>query len=223
MPNAFCRSQDVAAEIARPSPTEWLPSMGEGVVGADPSSEVCIMREPIPWPRTHLLLRLIWEKPMLQIAQDLGCDPKTISKRAKVLGLPTPAPGHWKKKVSGLPAEIPREVLDRMNNLDAEAATMVEGGSHAKGRRRRAPGFRKKPERIIWPSKQDLLRRLWTTPATQIARELGCSHQSVSAKGKAWGLPMPGDGYWQRRLAGMPPLIPSEVSAMLAQLESQTG
>lgn len=182
-----------------------------------PMSKTRAMLEPIAWPMKQQLLRLLWEKPLVQIAQGLGCTSSAVAKRAKVLHLPTPASGYWKKKISGIPIEIPSEVIELMKQLDAEAMKTVQVGPPAKGRRR--PKFRKKPTPIAWPSKQDFLRKLWTKPATHIARELGCCHQSVFGKAKAWELPVPGNGYWQRRLAGMQPLIPPAVAAVLCKLE----
>jgi hypothetical protein len=68
---------------------------------------------------------------------------------------------------------------------------------------------------VVWPADHILLDWLWTKPAPQIARELGCHPSAVRARAKVRNLPRPGPGYWQRKKAGCQLEIPEEVKALI--------
>jgi hypothetical protein len=54
-------------------------------------------KEKISWPNTVQLKKLIWAKPMVQIAKELGISDKAIKKRCNKLGISTPGRGYWQK------------------------------------------------------------------------------------------------------------------------------
>src|ERR1035438_7511408 len=76
---------------------------------------------------------------------------------------------------------------------------------------------------IEWPPTAQFLRLLWAMPATHAARQLGCSQASVLMRAHALGLPRPGHGYWQRRIAGMALVIPDEVQSLMVKLDAEAG
>jgi hypothetical protein len=108
-----------------------------------------------------------------------------------------------------------------MEELDAASDETDDAKTNP--RRRVMPGYRKKPTPIAWPEKEILLRLLWSKPLTHLAREFGCCHQSIHAKAKAWKIPMPGNGYWQRCNAGMQPCIPPEVAVILSAAQTESA
>jgi hypothetical protein len=172
---------------------------------------------PINWPSKAQLLHLVWEKPATHIAKDLGCSQASVLMRAKSLGLPKPGHCYWQKKTAGIDLGVPTEVTALMATLDVEALLMKEAPPSDKARKRR-PHVRRLP--IAWPPKAQFLARIWAEPSTHIARELGCSYHAVLVHAKTLGLPTPGNGYWQKRTAGIDVEIPAEVTALMASLET---
>jgi hypothetical protein len=67
-----------------------------------------------------------------------------------------------------------------------------------------------------------LLHRLWTEPATHIAQDLGCAFSSILDRAKALGLPTPGVGYWQKKVAGIDVGIPANVAALMVTLDAES-
>lgn len=214
-------ASEMQSELTQTSPGSASSISEKGATDADvfikPHSALStsVMLEPIAWPPNHEFFRLLWEKPTTHIARDLKCTPTAVRKHAKILGFSAPSPGYWNKKVAGIAVEIPKVVQDRMMKVEADVLAGNQSNTRFKGRKRRASKDRKKLTAIQWPSREVLLRLLWTKPMIHIARDLGCYHQAVFAKAKSWRLPLPGLGYWQRRRAGMQPLIPPEVAAIL--------
>ena len=49
----------------------------------------------INWPTKDELEKLVWEKPMIHLAKDLGVTDKAISKMCKKLNIETPSVGYW--------------------------------------------------------------------------------------------------------------------------------
>lgn len=60
-------------------------------------------RVPIPEISDEKLARLVWEKPMTQIAAECGLSDRAIKKRCRRRGIQTPGTGHWAKKAAGKP------------------------------------------------------------------------------------------------------------------------
>ena len=52
----------------------------------------------IQWPAKEELERLLWEKPTIYIAKDLGVSDKAVEKHVKKLGLTKPPRGYWVKQ-----------------------------------------------------------------------------------------------------------------------------
>ena len=176
-----------------------------------------VLLDPIRWPSTAQLLHLLWEKPAAHIADDLGCSQASVLMRAKALHLPKPGHCYWQKKIAGIELEVPAEVKALMAKLDAEALQVKEVPPSDKARKRR-PRVRRPP--ILWPPKALFLRRLWTEPSTHIACDLECSYHSVLARARTLGFPAPGNGYWQRKTAGIQADVPAEVEVLIASLTS---
>lgn len=61
----------------------------------------CSRRKPLGGVSDESLAKLVWEKPVLQVARELGVSDVAIKKRCKVRGMPTPGRGYWQKKASG--------------------------------------------------------------------------------------------------------------------------
>lgn len=55
-------------------------------------------RRAVEWPETAELQRLLWEKPVVEIARGLGVSDKAVEKHAAKLGLTKPPRGHWLKQ-----------------------------------------------------------------------------------------------------------------------------
>jgi len=170
---------------------------------------------PINWPSKARLLHLLWEKPATHIADDLGCSQASVLMRAKALALPKPGHCYWQKKTAGIELGVPAEVTALMARLDAEALQMKEEPSSVRPRQRRSYVRRL---HIPWPPKAQFLKRIWAEPSTHIARDLGCSYHAVLVHAKALGFPTPGNGYWQKKNAGIDVEIPAEVKALMASL-----
>ena len=77
-------------------------------------------RMPVAWPSKARLLRLLWTKPSVVIARDLGCTNGAVLARAKALGLPAPGNRYWQKKRAGHNVNLPADVTALMAALDAE-------------------------------------------------------------------------------------------------------
>lgn len=56
-------------------------------------------KQSVEWPTKAKLEKLTWEKPMVQIAADLGISDVAIKKRCKKLGIKLPPRGHWLKNM----------------------------------------------------------------------------------------------------------------------------
>lgn len=52
------------------------------------------------WPSPDLLKILVWKKPVLQVAKDLGVSDVAVQKRCKRLGIETPPRGYWAQRES---------------------------------------------------------------------------------------------------------------------------
>lgn len=50
------------------------------------------------WPEDESLKELVWSKPYLRVAQELGVSPKSVARRCKNRGIATPAIGYWSKR-----------------------------------------------------------------------------------------------------------------------------
>ncbi|MCP5536110.1 MAG: hypothetical protein H7A51_07710 [Akkermansiaceae bacterium] len=51
----------------------------------------------VEWPSKAKLKKLVWEKPMIHVAADLGVSNTAIKKRCVKLGIELPPRGHWLK------------------------------------------------------------------------------------------------------------------------------
>lgn len=54
------------------------------------------------------------------------------------------------------------------------------------------------PNKIKWPSEQELHRRVWEIPTSKLAKELGVSDKAIEKRLKKFGLTKPGRGYWSK-------------------------
>jgi hypothetical protein len=52
-------------------------------------------KNPTLWPSPDLLRVMVWRKPLLQIAKDLGVSDVAVKKRCNRLGILTPPRGYW--------------------------------------------------------------------------------------------------------------------------------
>ena len=57
-------------------------------------------QEKVIWPPSDLLRVMVWKKPVLQVAKDLGVSDAAVKKRCKRLGIPTPPRGYWAQQES---------------------------------------------------------------------------------------------------------------------------
>jgi len=77
-------------------------------------------RMSIAWPLKARFLRLLWTKPSVHIARELGCTNGAVLAHAKALGLPTPCNRYWQKKRAGHDIDIPDDVTAFMAALEAK-------------------------------------------------------------------------------------------------------
>src|SRR3546814_6061020 len=61
---------------------------------------------------------------------------------------------------------------------------------------------------MITLSRRELFDRIWSTPMTTNAIELGASASALANLAKRLGLPMPRAGYWMKKVVGKAPLTP---------------
>ena len=52
----------------------------------------------ITWPDKSVLEKLLWEKPTVQIAAELGVSDTAVKKHCLLLGLGKPPRGYWAKQ-----------------------------------------------------------------------------------------------------------------------------
>ncbi|HZM04758.1 MAG TPA: hypothetical protein VFC44_17275 [Candidatus Saccharimonadales bacterium] len=74
----------------------------------------------IAWPLKARFLRMLWTKPSVHIARELGCTNGAVTAHAKALGLPTPGNRYWQKKRAGHDIDIPDDVTALMAALEAK-------------------------------------------------------------------------------------------------------
>jgi Zn finger protein HypA/HybF involved in hydrogenase expression len=55
----------------------------------------------IEWPSEEKLAKMLWEKPTIKIAKELGVSDNAVKKRAEKYGLTKPGPGYWAKVDAG--------------------------------------------------------------------------------------------------------------------------
>lgn len=63
--------------------------------------------DKIKWPECEVLKKLVWEKPLVQVAQFLGVSDVAVKWRCKKYNIETPPRGFWLKGVA--PANIPKK------------------------------------------------------------------------------------------------------------------
>jgi hypothetical protein len=55
------------------------------------------LRKKIDWPSPDALSKLVWERPTVQIARELGVSDKAVEKHCKKLGIAKPGLGYWRQ------------------------------------------------------------------------------------------------------------------------------
>ncbi|MDB4537061.1 hypothetical protein N9230_00430 [Akkermansiaceae bacterium] len=67
------------------------------IVESENISVTLPMRRKTNWPSASTLKKLVWEKPLIYIAQDLGVSNVSVKKHCVKLGINLPPRGHWLK------------------------------------------------------------------------------------------------------------------------------
>lgn len=52
----------------------------------------------IEWPSKNYFEKILWEKPVIEIAKELGVSDVAVCKKIKTMGLSKPENGYWLKK-----------------------------------------------------------------------------------------------------------------------------
>jgi hypothetical protein len=55
-------------------------------------------RHGISWPPDDVLEELVWKKPLVELAEEIGCSDRGLAKHCKRRGIETPGRGYWQKK-----------------------------------------------------------------------------------------------------------------------------
>jgi hypothetical protein len=71
----------------------------------------------VSWPPKADLLEMLWTRCGTQIARELGCDPKSVFKQARLWDLPRPPHTHWLKRKYGDPIVIPEAIAAQIARL----------------------------------------------------------------------------------------------------------
>jgi hypothetical protein len=58
-------------------------------------------REKAAWPSNEELFKMVWKKPALTVAKELGVSAPALKKRCRSRGIETPPRGYWQKQWSG--------------------------------------------------------------------------------------------------------------------------
>lgn len=58
------------------------------------------------------------------------------------------------------------------------------------------------PEKIAWPSNEELSKMIWEKPRTKLALELGVTDAAIGKRCKNLGIQQPARGYWTKKLYG---------------------
>lgn len=93
----------IAFRVSRITVRNWCRKLGVQLPdhGSRLSSAKMVTRKnPTLWPSPDLLKILVWKKPVLQVAKDLGVSDAAVKKRCKRLGIPTPPRGYWAQQES---------------------------------------------------------------------------------------------------------------------------
>ena len=67
------------------------------VIAKAPDIKLPATQHTIEWPTTTQLKKLVWQKPMVHVAADLGISDVAVKKRCVKLGIELPPRGHWLK------------------------------------------------------------------------------------------------------------------------------
>lgn len=57
------------------------------------------------------------------------------------------------------------------------------------------------PDKIKWPSQDELEKLVWTIPCAALAKQLGVADTAITKKCKKYGISKPPRGYWQKLAA----------------------
>lgn len=68
-----------------------------------------------------------------------------------------------------------------------------------------------KRRKVDRPSKEDLMKLLWTVPTLQLAKQLGVSDKAIEKWARAYGISKPPRGYWRKRSS--PQSIPASITS----------
>ena len=84
----------------RTSPRKQKPSPAEPAAKSAKSVSVSRIKRPtkITWPDKEHLAKLLWEKPTVQIAAELGVSDTAVKKHCRLLGIEKPPRGYWAKQ-----------------------------------------------------------------------------------------------------------------------------
>ena len=84
----------------RTSPRKQKPSSAEPVTKSVKSAPVSWTKRltKITWPDKEHLAKLLWEKPTVQIAAELGVSETAVKKHCRLLGIEKPPRGYWAKQ-----------------------------------------------------------------------------------------------------------------------------
>ena len=65
-----------------------------------------------------------------------------------------------------------------------------------------APSKPRWADKIVWPSKEELEKMVWTTPSSKLALQLGIGDKAIQKRCKKYGITKPGPGYWRKLETG---------------------
>lgn len=89
---------DIAAMrgVSRKTVRHWCKTLGVQLPKhGNRERPVISHRNPVLWPSTESLNIMVWDRPVNQLARELGVSGVAVKKRCKKLGIPTPARGYW--------------------------------------------------------------------------------------------------------------------------------
>ena len=172
-----------------------------------------------------------WTVPMLTLAKEYGVSNEALGKTCRKLYVPVPAPGYWQRKWANRPVDpkppLPQvqirvgrgtihgspqvvgESMHRIGNRESDGPSVAsysgaENSAQASGSEEHSQPLTVSRILISRYDRQDLYDRIWSVPMFELAKELGISDCSLSERCKRLCIPVPGQGYWQKKRANKP-------------------
>ena len=131
------------------------------------------------WIEKDKLEVLLWQKSMIDIAEEYGVSDSAITFWAKSYGLEKPSRGYWISKNRKKTEVSPIDEKRLLESLIVSSGTA-------------------KQRKVTRPSHEELKKLLLEMPAEHIGKMYSVSGTTIAKWAKSYGITKPARGYWQK-------------------------